>query len=116
MNVKGIIPLYPPSAAPDALLKENRTKNPDLYNAYDLAHLADVDDPPALIFQGTSDGQVWIERVEKLEIDLESKGVDCCLLKFSFAGHANDFVLSSNIGQVWIYYLERFLYLTQHIS
>ena len=116
ITVKGIIPLYPPSAAPEFLLKENRTVNPDLYNAYDLVHLADIQDPPALIFQGTSDGQVWIERVEELETNLESKGVDCCLLKFPFAGHANDFVLSSNIGQVWMYYLERFLYLTQHIS
>lgn len=115
MTVKGIVPLYAPSAAPDLLLKENKTVNPDLYNAYDLAYLADSQDPPVLLFQGTSDGQVSIERVEALEEDLESKGVDCCLLKFPFAGHANDFVLSTNIGQVWIYYLERFLYLTQYI-
>ena len=116
MTVKGIIPLYPPSAAPELLLKENKTENPDLYNAYDLVHLADNQDPPVLIFQGTSDGQVWIEEVEELEENLEAKGVDCCLLKFPFAGHANDFVLSTNIGQVWMYYLERFLYLTQNIS
>lgn len=116
MVVKGVIPLYTPSAAPEFLLKENKSINPDLYNAYDLVHLADAQDPPVLMFQGTSDGQVWIERVVTLEADLESKGVDTCLLKFPFAGHANDFVLSSNIGQVWIYYLERFLYLTQNIS
>ena len=116
MVVKGVIPLYTPSAAPEFLLKENKSINPDLYNAYDLVHLADSQDPPVLMFQGTSDGQVWIERVVTLEADLESKGVDTCLLKFPFAGHANDFVLSSNIGQVWIYYLERFLYLTQNIS
>lgn len=116
MVVKGVIPLYPPSAAPELLLKENKSTNPDLYDAYDLVHLTDAQDPPVLIFQGTSDGQVWIERVVELEADLESKGVDCCLLKFPFAGHANDFVLSTNIGQVWTYYLERFLYLTQNIS
>jgi acetyl esterase/lipase len=116
MVVKGVIPLYAPSAAPELLLKENKSTNPDLYNAYDLAHLADNEDPPVLIFQGTSDGQVWIDGAIELERDLESKGTDCCLLMFPFAGHANDFVLSTNIGQVWIYYLERFLYLTQHIS
>jgi acetyl esterase/lipase len=116
MVIKGIIPLYPPSAAPEFLLKENRSVNPDLYNAYDLVHLADSQDPPAIIFQGTSDGQVWIERVIALEADLEAKNVDTCLLKFPFAGHANDFVRSTNIGQVWLYYLERFLYLTQHLS
>ncbi len=116
MVIKGVIPLYPPSAAPELLLKENRSTNPDLYDAYDLVHLADALDPSVLIFQGTSDGQVRIEEVMALETGLESKGVDCCLLKFPFAGHANDFVLSTNIGQVWIYYLERFLYLTQNIS
>ena len=113
--VKGVIPLYPPSAAPELLLKENRSINPSLYNAYDLTQIADPTDPPVLIFQGTSDGQVWIERVEELELELESKGVQCSLLVFPFAGHANDFVLNSNIGQVWAYYLERFLYLTQNM-
>jgi dipeptidyl aminopeptidase/acylaminoacyl peptidase len=66
-----------------------------------------------LIFQGTSDSQVWIERVEALESEIAAKGAKCCLLKFPLAGHANDFVFNSNIGQVWTYYLERFLYITQ---
>jgi acetyl esterase/lipase len=113
LTVKGIIPLYPPSAAPDLLLKEDRETNPELYAAYDLTKLADPQDPPILIFQGTSDGQVSIEGVEILKLELETQGVHCCLLKFPFAGHANDFVLNSNIGQVWAYYLERFLFLTQ---
>ena len=99
MVVKGVIPLYTPSAAPEFLLKENKSINPDLYNAYDLVHLADAQDPPVLMFQGTSDGQVSIDQVVALEAGLESKGVHTCLLKFPFAGHANDFVLSSNIGQ-----------------
>jgi len=116
MIVKGIIPLYTPSAAPEFFLKENKSTNPDLYNAYDLVHLADTQDPPMLLFQGTSDGQVSIEGVITLEADIEAKGLDCCLLIFPFAGHANDFVRSTNIGQVWLYYLERFLYLTQHQS
>jgi len=113
LNVKGIIPLYSPSAAPEIFLKENKTTNPEMYDAYDLTKLADPQDPPALFFQGTSDGQVSITRVETLESEMELKGVKCCLLIFPFAGHANDFVLSTNIGQVWVYYLERFLYLTQ---
>ncbi|MHA1694855.1 MAG: hypothetical protein ACTSUG_06315, partial [Candidatus Helarchaeota archaeon] len=77
------------------------------------AGLADKNDPPIIFFQGTSDGQVKIEWVQEMEIELEATGVTCCLLVFPFAGHANDFVLDSNIGQVWIFYLERFLYLTQ---
>jgi len=113
IKVKGVIPLYTPSAAPEFLLRINRTEEPEIYNAYDLTEISDPTDPPVLFFQGTSDSQVWIERVETLENNMESKGVKCCLLKFPFAGHANDFVLSTNIGQVWMYYLERFLYLTQ---
>lgn len=113
IEVKGILPLYSPSAAPAALLRVNRTLNPEIYNAYNLSHISDPSDPPALFFQGTSDSQVSIENVIKLEKNMEEKGVKCCLLKFPFAGHASDFVLSTNIGQVWMYYLERFLYLTQ---
>lgn len=113
IEVKGMILLYSPSAASATLLRINRTEDPEIYNAYNLTHLSDPTDPPVLFFQGTSDSQVWVERVEILENNMEAKGVKCCLLKFPFAGHANDFVLSSNIGQVWMYYLERFLYLTQ---
>jgi len=113
ITVKGIIPLYCPPAAPDSLLEETREENEERYNAYSLAGLADKNDPPIIFFQGTSDGQVKIEWVQEMEIELEAAGVTCCLLVFPFAGHANDFVLDSNIGQVWIYYLERFLYLTQ---
>jgi len=113
MKVKGIIPLYTPSAAPDAFLKEDQETNPELFDAYAFEKLSDPQDPPALFFQGTSDGQVSSTSVETLESEMELKGVQCCLLIFPFAGHANDFVLSTNIGQVWVYYLERFLYLTQ---
>ncbi|TXT60718.1 MAG: membrane protein of unknown function [Promethearchaeota archaeon] len=113
IKVKGAIPLYPPSAAPEFLLKETKAENPENYNAYNLSALSDDEDPPVLIFQGWSDGQVEIEGILKLEKQMEFSGVTTCLLEFPFAGHASDFVLSTNIGQVWIYYLERFLYITQ---
>ncbi len=113
INVKGIIPLYCPPAAPESLLKETRLENPQRYDAYNLSSIADKDDPPIIFFQGSSDGQVKIEWVITMETQLEAAGVTCCLLIFPFAGHANDFVLDTNIGQVWMYYLERFLYLTQ---
>lgn len=113
IKVKGVIPLYSPSAAPAPLLRINRTESPEIYNAYSLTHLSDPADPNVLFFQGTSDSQVRIEEVRSLENRMENNGVKCCLLEFPFAGHANDFVRSTNIGQVWMYYLERFLYLTQ---
>ena len=113
IKVKGGIPLYPPSAAPELLLKETKNENPERFNAYNLSALSDDEDPPILIFQGGSDGQVRIEEVIKLENRMENAGVDTCLLQFPFAGHASDFILSTNIGQVWIFYLERYLYITQ---
>ena len=113
ITVKGIIPLYCPPAAPDSLLEETREQNEARFNAYALSKLADKNDPPLILFQGSSDGQVKIEWVVEMEIEIEAAGASCCLLIFPFAGHANDFVLDTNIGQVWMYYLERFLYLTQ---
>ncbi|MHA1491747.1 MAG: hypothetical protein ACTSRI_19090 [Promethearchaeota archaeon] len=113
LTIKGIIALYPPSGAPSMLLEGQPDTSSIVYKNFLTSYIADPEDPPMIIFQGTSDGQVWIERVEVLESEIELKGAKCCLLKFPFAGHAQDFVINSNIGQVWTYYLERFLYLTQ---
>lgn len=113
IEIKGVMPLYTPSAAPAPLLRVNRTEDPEIYNAYNLSHISDPADPHVILFQGTSDSQVEIEGVLSLETKMENKSVKCCLITFPFAGHAQDFVLSTNIGQVWMYYLERFLYLTQ---
>ncbi len=113
MVIKGIIPLYTPPGAPSMFLEGNPEYDSEYYNRYRISTLADRADPPMLIFQGITDSQVRIEWVETMESEIVSQGGKCIMLKFPLAGHASDFVINSNIGQVWTYYLERFLYLTQ---
>lgn len=120
LNIKGVIPLYP---AVDAehhfhnqhpnLLPGPPETNPKLYKYYDPSKIVDENDPPVVVFQGTSDGLVPPEQSEMLEEALKNHDVKCCRLLFPLAGHANDFMYNSNYSQVWTYYLERFLYLTR---
>lgn len=120
LNIKGIVPIYP---AVDAeryfnfympeLLENNPKTNPKLYKYYDPSKIVDKNDPPALIFQGTSDGLAPPNQTKKLEKAMEDNNLKCCRILFPLAGHANDFLNNSNFTQVWTYYLERFLYLTQ---
>ncbi len=120
LTIKGIVPIYPANDAKGfisgdrkGLLKGDTDSNPLDFEKFTPSNLADEDDPAAIIFHGTSDGLVPIKESEKIEDALESEDVDCIHLKFPFAAHANDFMANNNFSQVWIYYLERFLYLEQ---
>jgi len=118
--IKGLVPIYPAVDAklyfdkymPD-LLDGDPKSNPDLFEAYTPSNLIDKNDPPALIFQGTSDGLAPMEQSAMLEEAMDDNNVPCVRLLFPLAGHANDVFYNSNYGQVYLYYLERFLYLTQ---
>ncbi|MHA1343686.1 MAG: hypothetical protein ACTSQG_06850 [Promethearchaeota archaeon] len=122
LTIKGIIPIYPAIDArlyfdyymPD-LLEDDPESNPELYNAYTPSELVDGADPPCLIFQGTSDGLAPMEQSKMLERAYEDVDGKCCRLLFPLAGHANDLLYNSNYGQVWLYYLERFLYICQEL-
>ena len=71
----------------------------------------DPNDPPAIIYQGLRDDLVPLINAKTIEQSLESNGVKCMLLEFPFAAHASDLIIGNSFSQVWIYYLERFLYL-----
>jgi len=75
--------------------------------------LVDASDPPALIFQGLSDHFVSLDNAERIKSSLNNEGVDCILLTFPFAAHASDLIVGNSYSQVWLYYLERFLYIEQ---
>ncbi len=120
LTIKGIIPIYPANDAKnfvskyrEGLLEGDPDSDPLEFEKFTPSELADEDDPAALIFHGMQDGLVPIKESKDIEEALEDEGVDCILLRFPFAAHANDFIASNNFSQVWIYYLERFLYLQQ---
>lgn len=114
--IKGIIPIYPAndmeriSRSHSGLIDGNNTLT---YDKFTPSKLADSEDPPALIFQGLQDGLVVPKNSYDIEQALEDSGVNCMVLTFPLAAHANDLIVNNNFAQVWLYYVERFLYLEQ---
>ena len=120
LTLKGIIPLYPGNDPEDfvpgdrqALIPGTPESNPLAYEKFTPSKLADSNDPPALFFQGLNDWMVSLSSPRAIESALELVGVDGIVLTFPIASHANDYIASNNFAQVWLYYLERFLYLEQ---
>jgi acetyl esterase/lipase len=113
LNIKGIVPIYTPDFAPSFLLPGNSSSNPLAFEKFTPSNLVDASDPPALIFQGLSDHFVSLDNAERIKSSLNNEGVDCILLTFPFAAHASDLIVGNSYSQVWLYYLERFLYIEQ---
>ena len=113
LKIKGIVPIYPPDFAPSFLLPGDELSNPLAFEKFTPSNLADASDPPSLIFQGLRDDLVSLDNALKIKNSLNSKGVNCILLTFPFAAHASDLIVGNSYSQVWLYYLERFLYLEQ---
>jgi len=120
ITIKAIVPLYPANSMReiaagigDKLLGVPFTSPSTIFEAFTPSELVDSDDPPVLIFQGLSDSLVNPKMSEEIERALDNAGVKCCRLLFPFAGHANEMIVNNPYGQVWLYYLERFLYINQ---
>ena len=113
ITIKGIVPIYPPDFAPSYLLPGDELSNPLAFEKFTPSNLADASDPPTLIFQGLRDDLVTLDNAIRIKNSLLSEGVDCLLLTFPFAAHASDLIVGNSYSQVWVYYLERFLYLEQ---
>ncbi len=113
LTLKGIIPIYPPDYAPPFLLPGNSSSNPLAFKKFTPSNLADPSDPSTLIFQGLRDDLVSIDNAERIKSSLNIEGVNCLVLTFPFAAHASDLIVGNTYSQVWLYYVERFLYLEQ---
>jgi acetyl esterase/lipase len=121
LNIKGIIPIYPPNFADPYFTREPLSRlipgdpisNPLAFEKFTPSNLADATDPPAIIFQGLRDDLVPLINAETIKSALNANGIDCMLLTFPFAAHASDLIVGNTFSQVWVYYLERFLYLEQ---
>jgi len=101
ITVKGIIPFYPAN---------------NIYNLVDPylnpALLVEADSPPCLVFQGTQDGLVLPRVSENLGQYYANKGnTNFAILYMPFAGHANDLYFSGYFNHVFLYFMERFMYL-----
>ena len=116
IKIKGIVPIYPPDFAPSFLLSGDELSNPLALEKFTPSNLADASDPPSLIFQGLRDNLVTLDNALRIKDSLNGVGVNCILLTFPFAAHASDLIVGNSFSQVWVYYLERFLYMSQFSS
>ncbi|MFX1478291.1 MAG: alpha/beta hydrolase [Promethearchaeota archaeon] len=106
LTVKGIIPFYPANGAMNffGISGSSEFKNPEL--------LINKNSPPCLIFQGTHDILNYFGISETMKDTYLTKGnPECAILWMPLAGHASDIYFSSQYNQVFLYYMERFLYL-----
>lgn len=120
LTIRAIVPLYPANSMREVaeglgekLLGVPYNSSSNIFEAFTPSELVDSNDPPALIFQGMSDVLVRPYMSAEIETAMDNAGVTCCRIEFPFAGHANEMILNNPHGQVWLYYLERFLYLNQ---
>ncbi len=105
LSVKGVIPFYPANKLSLELdiAGEEALVDPVL--------LVDKKSPPCLIFQGSHDGLVNSNISEKFRASyLKAGNNQCAIIEMPFGGHASDFYFSGYYNQVFLYYMERFLY------
>jgi len=123
LDIKGIILFYPPdkesmnNIGTKGSFYYNRgfTKykniedDPDFFDSYTPSKLIDDDDPPCLIFQGSSDSLVSPVNAEEIKKAGKREGVDVIVVTSYFIGHVHD--LSVLHKTMMCYYMERFMYL-----
>lgn len=108
LTVKGIIPLYPANGLAGDVGIDGSAE------LVDPALLVTENSPPALIFQGTEDGVVDASISEEFDETYTNQNNEgSILLMMPFAGHNADFYFSSHYNQILMYYMERFMYLSQ---
>ncbi len=103
-TIKGLVPYYPANniSADFASTSKLEWRDPNL--------LVKSDSPPSLVFQGDKDGLIEESLIfQKTYSDLGR--TDCAVLLFSFGGHGCDFYFPGYYNQVFLYYMERFLFL-----
>lgn len=105
IKVKGIIPFYPANGL--SLIFDIG----GLDEFVDPIALVDKDSPPCLIYQGSHDGLVDPAIAASFQNAYIQKGNEkCAIITMPFGGHASDLYFSGYYNQVFLYYMERFLY------
>lgn len=106
IKIKGLIPFYPANGLPDqGKIYGNK-------NFMHPKHLVKKDSPPCLIYQGTKDGLV----PKRVSIEFKNEYISkdnnrCAILWMPLGSHASDYYFPGQYNQVFLYYMERFMYI-----
>jgi acetyl esterase/lipase len=106
IKIKGYIPFYPANGAMSFFGIDGRPefKNPQM--------LINKNSPPCLIFQGTHDilNYFGISLGFK-DVYMKNSNINCTILWMPFGGHGSDFYFSGYYNQIFLYYMERFMFI-----
>ncbi|MHA2035063.1 MAG: alpha/beta hydrolase [Promethearchaeota archaeon] len=106
LTIKGLIPFYP---ANGQMVFFGITGSYEFTNPESLI---DQNSPPCLIFQGTHDILNYFSISERIRNIYRAKGIsECAILWMPFGGHASDFYFTGYYNQIFLYFMERFMYL-----
>lgn len=106
IKIKGLVPFYPANGQMGffGVSGSDVFKNPE--------KLVERDSPPCLIFQGTHDILNYFSISQNIQNTYYAKGNrKCTILWMPLAGHASDFYFNGYYNQIFLYYMERFLFL-----
>jgi acetyl esterase/lipase len=103
LTIKGVIPFYPANGR-SGLDGLPEFKNPENFLVYSSS-------PPMLIYQGTHDFSCAAVSINIKSSYNSAGNQECCIIWLPLSGHANDIYFSGHYNQVFLYYMERFLYL-----
>jgi predicted esterase len=106
LTIKGLIPFYPANGQMVffGISGSDEFKNPE--------KLIDQNSPPCLIFQGTHDILNYFSISERIRNIYHAKGNrECAILWMPFGGHASDFYFTGYYNQIFLYFMERFMYI-----
>jgi acetyl esterase/lipase len=106
LTIKGLIPFYPSNGQMNhfGIDGKEEFKNPEL--------LVESDSPPCLIFQGTHDVLTYFGISNNFRDAYLAKGnTYCAIIWMLMGGHSSDNYFSGYYNQIFLYYMERFMYL-----
>jgi len=105
LTIKGFVPIYP--GPPQSLGGIDGT--PEFMNPEE--HLINQTSPPCLVLSGSSD-YLCSEETKLIKRQYDAVSNDNCAIVWGpFGGHACDIYSSGYSAQVFLYYMERFMYL-----
>ncbi len=108
ITIKGIIPFYPSNGQMVHFGIDGREEftNPE--------KLIGSESPPCLIFQGTHDVLTYFGISRNFRATYLTKGNgNCAIIWMLLGGHTSDFYFSGHYNQIFLFYMERFMYLHQ---
>jgi len=106
LKIKGLIPFYPSNGQMKYFGIGGREE------FIDPAKLIEPESPPCLIFQGTHDVLTYFGISNNFrDTYLEKGNTNCAIIWMLLAGHSSDFYFSGYYNQIFLYFMERFMYI-----